>query len=681
MVFNFFQGSLRNKLLVILMAVGFLPFITLLIYMLFLSETKIVNKIIVEQFDRAQVVMKLINNNLLSLNNEVNFISSLDLMDDILADDIDKRIAHLLTRKSRDLGNNNLLFVTDIEGNIISSSSKNSSENKKIDIRSLLSKSNGEFIKENSLYIYSKIDSSFDKKRRIGFLILKYDLNNLDIYLTHQNSIHSYIINPQNNSHMGEELLLPFDFKQTSGSIINQKYVVVYQKIPSIMKGWYIVYAVDKNVALAFLYDFIRFMLYISVPIFFVILYLSFKVSKGIVKPIEELTLITDNIIYTRNYTTQLEIQTQDEIAILSHSFNNMLKTTSLALNKLEEESRARLQRFIQLIETFNLIIQTKTEEDCIETSIEQIKLLTHKVDLHFQKESLKRTENEHIFLHVSNFENNSILYFGAIDLGFENYADENEKKFYNSIANMITLQLDRIGLINRTMSASRAKSAFISNMSHELRTPLNAIIGFSQYMITYEELQDDQKEVMLNIESSAHYLLEMINEILDIAKIEAGKMEAHPQMTDIVELVESCYKMLQPLAEDKELAFTLNIEKFKKQLYMTDPKMFKQVLLNLISNAIKFTQEGYVNIELLSDAKNIIVIVTDSGIGISAENMDWLFNDFTQVENVMQKQHKGTGLGLSLSKKLSQILGGDVTLISEGIGHGTSSKFCIAMA
>ena len=246
--------------------------------------------------------------------------------------------------------------------------------------------------------------------------------------------------------------------------------------------------------------------------------------------------MITDNIIYTRNYTTQLEIQTQDEIAILSHSFNNMLKTTSLALNKLEEESRARLQRFIQLIETFNLIIQTKTEEDCIETSIEQIKLLTHKVDLHFQKESLKRTENEHISLHVSNFENNSILYFGAIDLGFENYADENEKKFYNSIANMITLQLDRIGLINRTMSASRAKSAFISNMSHELRTPLNAIIGFSQYMITYEELQDDQKEVMLNIESSAHYLLEMINEILDIAKIEAGKMEAHPQMTDIVE-------------------------------------------------------------------------------------------------------------------------------------------------
>ena len=108
---------------------------------------------------------------------------------------------------------------------------------------------------------------------------------------------------------------------------------------------------------------------------------------------------------------------------------------------------------------------------------------------------------------------------------------------------------------------------------------------------------------------------------------------------------------------------------------------MFKQVLLNLISNAIKFTQEGYVNIELLSDAKNMIVIVTDSGIGISAENMDWLFNDFTQVENVMQKQHKGTGLGLSLSKKLSQILGGDVTLISEGIGHGTSSKFCIAMA
>ena len=205
----------------------------------------------------------------------------------------------------------------------------------------------------------------------------------------------------------------------------------------------------------------------------------------------------------------------------------------------------------------------------------------------------------------------------------------------------MIILQLDRIRLINKTMSASHAKSAFISNMSHELRTPLNAIIGFSQYMITYEELDDDQKEVMLNIESSAHYLLEMINEILDIAKIEAGKMQAHPEETDVLELVHGCFKMLQPLAIDKGLEFHLSSEKFQNKIYMTDPKMFKQIVLNLISNAIKFTKEGFVNLELSNDEKGLLFEVSDSGIGISEENIDQLFNDFTQVENVMQKLFK----------------------------------------
>jgi len=262
--------------------------------------------------------------------------------------------------------------------------------------------------------------------------------------------------------------------------------------------------------------------------------------------------------------------------------------------------------------------------------------------------------------------------------LGLDNFEDKNEKDFYNSIASMITLQLDRIRLIDRTMSASRAKSAFISNMSHELRTPLNAIIGFTQYMIAYEELNDDQLDTMGNIESSAHYLLNMINEILDIAKIEAGKMEAHIEDVNILELVQSSHAMLQPLAKDKNINFDFIAVNFENKHYKTDPKMFKQIVINLISNAIKFTQEGFVTIELYNNANTLFVSVKDSGIGISKEDMKQLFNDFTQVENVMQKQHKGTGLGLSLSKKMANILGGDVELLSEGVGYGTTSLFSI---
>ena len=677
-MFDFFQKSLRNKLLITFIAIGFLPFLTLLIYTLFLSETKIVNKIVVEQFDRADVVMKLMNNHLTSLTKEVRFISSLDLMDDVLADDIDKRISRLLTQKAKDLNLDSIFMVVNSEGTIVSSSNIEKINNKKFDLKEFSDKGSGEYIQDKNLYIYSKIYASFDKSKELGFLILEYNLDNLDLYLTHKESIHSYIINPTNALHVGENLQLDLSFKHDSNSNITNKHVIVYKKIPSIMDGWYIVYAVDKSVALLFLYDFIRFMLYISVIIFVFIIYVSIKYSKGIVKPIEELTVITDDITNTHNYSVQLDVNSKDEIATLTHSFNDMLRTTSSALEKLEEENKLRLKRFIQLIEIFNTIIQTKNEDECIETSIEQIKQLTNKNDLYFQKEKFQYIDKEYIALYVTNFDNDTKEYFGSIELGLDNFEDENERKFYNSIATMITLQLDRIRLIDRTMSASRAKSAFISNMSHELRTPLNAIIGFSQFMIAYEELSEDQQDTVSNIESSAQYLLEMINEILDIAKIEAGKMEAHIESTNILGLIESSHSMLQPLADDKNIEFNLLTDNFEDKEYKTDPKMFKQIVINLISNAIKFTEKGFVSVELYNDTNYIFVRVKDSGIGISQESMNQLFNDFTQVENVMQKQHKGTGLGLSLSKKMANILDGDIILQSEGLGFGTTSTFSI---
>ncbi|MDO8453583.1 MAG: ATP-binding protein, partial [Sulfurimonas sp.] len=637
---------------------------------------KMVRKIVVEQFDRTEAVKKLVNSHLASLEKEVNFLSSLDLMDDFLAEDIDKRISRLLIQKSDDLNLNLTLMAVNMEATVIASSSKSDMVNK-FDLSKLTNK-HGEYIEGKKLYIYSNVSASFDEKKQLGFLVLEYHLDNLDMYLTHKNSIHSYIVNSVNTLTIGENLSLNLNFSKDENSVINTEHVIVYKKLSSIMSDWNIVYAVDKSVALAFLYDFIRFMLYISVVIFVLIIYVSVRYSKGIVKPIEELTAITDEITNTQNYSVELHVNSKDEIAILTHSFNEMIKTTSSALDKLEEENKLRLKRFIQLIEIFNTIIQTKSEDECIETSMKQIKILTNKSDLYFNKEKSHHVDKEYIALFVTDFEKNEKLYFGSIELGLDNFEDKNEKDFYNSIASMITLQLDRIRLIDRTMSASRAKSAFISNMSHELRTPLNAIIGFTQYMIAYEELGDDQLDTMGNIESSAHYLLNMINEILDIAKIEAGKMEAHIEDVNILELLQSSHAMLQPLAKDKNINFDFIAENFENKHYKTDPKMFKQIVINLISNAIKFTQEGLVTLELYNNANTLFVSVKDSGIGISKEDMKQLFNDFTQVENVMQKQHKGTGLGLSLSKKMANILGGDVALHSEGIGHGTTSLFSI---
>lgn len=673
-MFDFFQKSLRNKLLLVFIAIGFLPFFILLIYTIYLSETKMVNKIVIEQLDSTELVLKRVSNHLNSLKKEVSFLASLDLMDDLLADDIDKRISRLLSKKSDDFNLDIALMSINNQGVIIASSSKKILS-KKFNIENILS-SKGSYIIDKNLYIYSKIYASFDTKKELGYLVLEYNLDNLDSYLTHENSVHSYIRNEQNGMSIGEELNLKLELAKTQKTIINSEYVIVYKPIPSLEGDWYIVYAVDKSVALAFLYNFISLMLYISVFIFILIIYISLRYSKDLVKPIEKLTEITNDIAKTQNYSIKLEVVSRDELSILTHSFNKMIHTTSTALSKLEKENKLRVKIFTNLIEVFNTIIQTKSEEECIKTSIDEIKELMPMKDLRFTKDKDITIDGEHIKLYVNDFEHDKKVYFGAIILGIENFEDEYESNFYNSIASMITLQLDMIRLIQSTVTASNAKSAFISNMSHELRTPLNAIIGFSQFMITYEELSDEQMDTVGNIESSAQYLLEMINEILDIAKIEAGKMEVSIQEVDILGIVQSSYKMLSPLANDKNLEFEFIHEEIGN--IETDPKMFQQIILNLLSNAIKFTKEGKVTLKLFSDEVKIHISVKDEGAGISAEDMEKLFDDFTQLENIMHKSHKGTGLGLSLSKKMAKLIDGDINLYSEGEGHGTIAVLSI---
>ncbi len=676
-MFNSFKKSLRNKLLILFMLIGFVPFLTLLAYTIFLSETKIVNKIILEQTDRTRNVQRLIDKHIHSLIKEVDFLSSLDVMDDLLLKDIDKRIARLLIQKANDLNLDAQFMVLD-ENSIIVASSEKEQIQEKIKFTHFKEPKSEIILKENHLFIFSTITASFNKKRNLGFLVLKYNLQNLDSYLIHQESIHSYIVNPKNKLHIGKDLSLNIDFNSQNNYIINGTHVIIYEKLYSILDDLYIVYAVDKAVALEFLYDFISFMLYISLLIFIAVIYISFSQSKNIVKPIEKLTSITNKISTTQDYSTRLETQSLDEIGILTRSFNDMISTTSSALGELEKENKLRLQRFTQLIDIFNTIIQTKTENECINTSITEIKKLTKSNDLSFYKHRNTMNAKKTTDLYVTDFEHNKKVYFGSIELEIEKFKDTNEENFYNSISSMISLQLDRIRLIQRTMSASQAKSAFISNMSHELRTPLNSIIGFAQYMISYEKLSEDQLDTIGNIESSGQYLLGMINEILDIAKIEAGKMEVFIEKIDIIILLQNIQDMLEPLASEKNLELHFNTRKFKDLHIDIDRKIFQQILINIISNAIKFTEEGSIELNLSETKEEIKITIVDTGIGISKEDLEKLFHDFTQVQNSMQKKYKGTGLGLSFSKKMAKLLNGDITLTSDGLGHGSSCTFTL---
>lgn len=662
-----FKQSLRRKLLISLLLIGSFPFIVLFIYTIFFTKTKIVNQTIQQQVNRTKVVINLIDVHLNQLQKELGFLASLDIMDDILVEDIDKRISIILEKKVNDIDLDVQMYALDLNKNIIASSQKTPILTK-LPTKKIFSQTNQYFFSLDHLYIYSKLYASFNATKETGYLLLKYNLKNLNRYLIHEEGMHSYLVNNTQDIHIGDQVELHFKITQDSGSTISDKHLIVYQNTLHLLKNFYLVYAVDKDIALKTVNDFIKFMSYVSVLILFFLLYFALKYSKSIVQPIKNLTIITQEIIKNKNYKLSLDIETEDEIGSLSYAFNEMLHTTSRAIDELKAENEFRLQRFIQLVDIFNKIIQTQNNQECISISIEAIKKLANNENVTYSP----KKQSQGIDIFVNNFEKGTKSYFGSISLEFK---DENEHRFYNSIVTMISLQLERIDLISKTMEISKAKSAFISNMSHELRTPLNSIIGSTQYLITYEEATDNQLDALGSIESSAQYLLNMINDILDMAKIEAGKMSVHLQTVNLEEILQESYYILKPLAEEKNLNFILSKEALKLTHFLTDPKMFQQIIINLLSNAIKFTQYGKITFKVFNTEDTLTIEIIDEGIGIESSNLNKLFTEFSQIETLMHKTNKGTGLGLVLSQKMANLLNASLSLQSQGLNQGTTAR------
>lgn len=670
------KKSLRNRLIIAFIIVGLLPYIFFVTYTFLFSEKKIINEIVVTQIEKTNYTTSLINNHLESLIHDVKFLSNLDMMNDILSEDIDKRLSNTLIQKVKDYNLDIDMIVINTKYTVVASSNTKLLLNK-FSKKYTFASEHGYFIELSKLYIYSKIFASFDTTKQIGILIMSYNLKNLNQFLTNQKEYHCFLANPAFTTFIGKKVDFNINISKEENSIITNDNVIVYKKLSHILVDWYIVYAVNKTIALSFLFDLINLISFLLPLSLLIIIAIALKYSAWIVQPIEKLTHATEEIIKTKNYTNIVEIKGKDEITKLSNSFNKMTQTTNFALRQLEEENKFRLTRFVQLINFFNTIIQTNNEEECLHLSIDYLKTLTKLEEIHFVKHSQDNTN--YIHLHVNDFEKSKKWYFGSITLNIKEFEDKNEQQFYYSVATMITLQLDRIKMINTTVSVSNAKSAFISHISHELRTPLSAIMGYTAYLINYEMLLDEQLDIISNIDSSAHYLLSMINETLDIAKIEAGKMEVYFENIDALELTKSVYNMILPLAQSKEISLTIDnaIGEFRCN---TDPKIFKQILINLLSNAIKFTSYGVITITLSCDKERINISIIDTGIGISEENLKILFHDFIQIKNSSEERQEGTGLGLSLSKRMAHLLNGDIYLKSDGIDKGTCAYFYIML-
>lgn len=225
-------------------------------------------------------------------------------------------------------------------------------------------------------------------------------------------------------------------------------------------------------------------------------------------------------------------------------------------------------------------------------------------------------------------------------------------------------------------------KSAFIANMSHELRTPMNAIIGYADLLLDEIDgpLNEDQKTSLRKVAANARHLLQLINDILDISKIESGKIELRPQETNLKALIDSIMVTFEPLMTKKGLSFTLNIEPGAEKLYV-DKDKGKQILINLISNAVKFTNQGRITLRARVSERGkdkegnpqfVEISVTDTGIGIKKEDLDKIFDKFAQADISITRQYEGTGLGLSIVRGLIALHKGMVWAQSE-VGKGST--------
>jgi signal transduction histidine kinase len=257
---------------------------------------------------------------------------------------------------------------------------------------------------------------------------------------------------------------------------------------------------------------------------------------------------------------------------------------------------------------------------------------------------------------------------------------------FNRMLRNLVSMQ-DRLRKVNADLDrkvdelaqanmalyeSNRLKGDFLANMSHELRTPLNSILGFSDVLLSSNSLTDKQQRWVSNIQSSGQKLLNLINDILDLAKIEAGKMQVRLEDFNIHEICEGLLNMFRPLAEKKNIDLRSQIAPDIPRMRQ-DVTKIQQVLQNLLSNAIKFTPEGgRVLLKAEADGLHLRLTVSDTGVGIAPEEQELIFEKFRQSGNPLTRGHEGTGLGLSIVRELSKLLGGEVMLQSE-LGRGST--------
>jgi signal transduction histidine kinase len=270
----------------------------------------------------------------------------------------------------------------------------------------------------------------------------------------------------------------------------------------------------------------------------------------------------------------------------------------------------------------------------------------------------------------------------GVLDVQHDraDYFTEGDLNVYNTLAGQIATAMENATLFEeiqqtaeRLREVDRLKSEFLANMSHELRTPLNSIIGYAEIMMMgiEGEIPTEIREDVEAIYENGHHLLNLINDVLDLAKIEAGHLNLNLEAIDLLHILDEVQTSTAGLLAKKHLNFLIETEN-NLPAVQGDRVRLNQVLNNLLSNAIKFTEEGHVKLRTYRDNGHICLAVEDTGVGISRENLELIFERFRQVDGTSTRTQEGTGLGLAITRHLIEMHGGTIDVQSE-LGRGST--------
>ncbi|HUJ16642.1 MAG TPA: PAS domain S-box protein [Nitrospirota bacterium] len=275
--------------------------------------------------------------------------------------------------------------------------------------------------------------------------------------------------------------------------------------------------------------------------------------------------------------------------------------------------------------------------------------------------------------------EGESYILSAVVDITARKQAEQELAIYHDHLEELVKTRTAELAIAKeRAESADRLKSAFLATMSHELRTPLNSIIGFTGILLQglAGPLNEEQKKQLGMVRESSSHLLALINDVLDISKIEAGQLQVVKEPFDLREVIEKAAQTVRPMAENKGLALEVVLAPDVGTI-TSDRRRMEQALLNIISNAVKFTEKGGISIACETNSRELTISVKDTGIGIKPDEMGRLFKPFQQLQSGIGRQYEGTGLGLSISKRLVELMGGTMSVKSQ---WGQGSTFTITL-